>query len=513
MKNKACFWKFFVVLAGLWLFSYHLPAKRQVFALVHQRATIHSEPSLNSPVLSIAEPGQRLEVLETSGKWVKVKLSAIQAGYIPLEKVSLEELPSGAKEKVSSKKSRLPLYIAGGVAIAASAYLLIKKTSLFHHGTATLHISSIPSDAAVYIDGEEKCRTPCTVSDIEAGSHKIKVVRELYGKWEQEMNLRGDREYEIEAELSPFLYEMDRCFGGYGYGPGQMLSPHDIAKDRDGNLYVADWQNSRLEKFSSVGTFISQMTLPIWPSGIAYSAYNNTLYVVGDDPNLRNLTLNLVENWAKNLGLDHPGKIGIDPSGNIFIADALHNRIVKTNPKGDFLEAWSMRSHPTPMDVEPLSDQLYIVTCHFYNDRVLVYSPDGVKEGEFSFDVNCATSVTTDRMGHVYVTGRDSHWEGWVYKALPDGTLALKFKRSASGDGYIDYPIALEVYDNGDLVILDINRNQACFWNLSEETLSPGSASIKALATASRSPGGRGEKKSHFLSPAQIHPKARKLRK
>jgi aldose sugar dehydrogenase len=46
--------------------------------------------------------------------------------------------------------------------------------------------------------------------------------------------------------------------GAYGSGEGEMRSPAGIALDQEGNVYVADTGNNRIQVFSSNGTFITE---------------------------------------------------------------------------------------------------------------------------------------------------------------------------------------------------------------------------------------------------------------
>src|SRR5207302_11357512 len=41
--------------------------------------------------------------------------------------------------------------------------------------------------------------------------------------------------------------------GAPGGGPGQLLDPHGVAVDADGNVYVADSGNARVQKFDKAG--------------------------------------------------------------------------------------------------------------------------------------------------------------------------------------------------------------------------------------------------------------------
>ena len=45
--------------------------------------------------------------------------------------------------------------------------------------------------------------------------------------------------------------------GSIGTGAGQFRYPHSLAIDRDGNIYVGDTGNKRIQKFSSNGTFLT----------------------------------------------------------------------------------------------------------------------------------------------------------------------------------------------------------------------------------------------------------------
>jgi hypothetical protein len=52
-------------------------------------------------------------------------------------------------------------------------------------------------------------------------------------------------------------------FGEPGSGPGQLNTPHSIAADAAGNIYVADRGNRRIQVFDGEGKFLRQMTIDV----------------------------------------------------------------------------------------------------------------------------------------------------------------------------------------------------------------------------------------------------------
>ena len=53
-------------------------------------------------------------------------------------------------------------------------------------------------------------------------------------------------------------YSFLRTWGTYGSGNGQFDYPHSIAIDNEDNVYVADTDNNRIQKFDPNGTFITK---------------------------------------------------------------------------------------------------------------------------------------------------------------------------------------------------------------------------------------------------------------
>lgn len=64
-------------------------------------------------------------------------------------------------------------------------------------------------------------------------------------------------------------------WGEPGAGPGQFRVPHGIAIDRQGTVFVADRENSRIQLFSQEGRFLDEMTGIARPCQVAFDAGGN----------------------------------------------------------------------------------------------------------------------------------------------------------------------------------------------------------------------------------------------
>ena len=74
-------------------------------------------------------------------------------------------------------------------------------------------------------------------------------------------------------------------WGSSGSGPGQFSTPHDLAIDSQGRLFVGDRSNNRVQIFQPDGTFVAQWDQFGRPSGIYINRSTDTLYVTDSTSN------------------------------------------------------------------------------------------------------------------------------------------------------------------------------------------------------------------------------------
>jgi sugar lactone lactonase YvrE len=75
-----------------------------------------------------------------------------------------------------------------------------------------------------------------------------------------------------------------KSWGKHGSGPGEFDTPHAIATDSRGRLFVADRGNNRIQIFDQEGTFLEEWRQFSRPSGIYFDG-KDTIYVADSESN------------------------------------------------------------------------------------------------------------------------------------------------------------------------------------------------------------------------------------
>jgi DNA-binding beta-propeller fold protein YncE len=125
----------------------------------------------------------------------------------------------------------------------------------------------------------------------------------------------------------------DTCqAGAVGGLSGEINQPLGVATDSAANVYVADTNNDRIQKFDSAGTFDRA-----WGKGVDMTTGGNLCTLASGDTCQAG-------SHATALGgeMNSPAGVAIDSGGNVFVADALNNRIQKFSSSGTWDRAWGV---------------------------------------------------------------------------------------------------------------------------------------------------------------------------
>jgi DNA-binding beta-propeller fold protein YncE len=106
-----------------------------------------------------------------------------------------------------------------------------------------------------------------------------------------------------------------RSFGKLGSGPVEFKTPHDIAMDEQGRLFIADRGNNRIQIVDQDGRFIAEWQQFSRPSGIAMR--NGLIYVADSESN--GFPEAMHPGWQRGM------RVGILASGKVvaFIPDRM----------------------------------------------------------------------------------------------------------------------------------------------------------------------------------------------
>ena len=144
----------------------------------------------------------------------------------------------------------------------------------------------------------------------------------------------------IASRSSAAQEPISNKFGVEGTGAGQLKEPNSLVIDANGNIWVLDASNDRVEQFSSTGTYISEFGTYgsgagqlHQPQGLAIDQAGN-VWVVDDSNNrIEEFTANgrylgqFGTAGSGNGQVSEPRGIALDNTGHAWVVDTNNNRV------------------------------------------------------------------------------------------------------------------------------------------------------------------------------------------
>jgi len=220
---------------------------------------------------------------------------------------------------------------------------------------------------------------------------------------------------------------VEAIYGHYGYVPkesrkrlGEFYYPHGITVDRQGAIYVADTDNSRIQILANKGPIAaigSQGTRRgkfSAPQGVALDAHGNVYVADTENDRVQKLSPKGTVLWVVGAPGTQPGQfltpagIAVDHEGNVYVSDLLGNRVQKLSPAGRVLAVWgeagpeSRFTHPVGLAIDR-HDNLYVADAG--DDAIQKLSPTGTPLAVFPLPGPGASpvAVALDARGNLYV--------------------------------------------------------------------------------------------------------------
>ena len=215
-------------------------------------------------------------------------------------------------------------------------------------------------------------------------------------------------------------------FGGEGSGPGQFLDPRRIAADPDMNIFIADFNSGRIQKFDSAGTF-----LQMW---MVEPGSNQTSFI-------------------SDMAVDYNGRLYVARSGDILVFEGKKQKPSAVF-EGDFPETYY-----NALAVDP-ANNLYSLADSLSGEDMIKLNQDGqevLRIIDFIYAVDHNTPpqndvIAADVLGNTYFV---SVFNPQVFKYDSFGQYADRFGSPGREPGQLDHPSMLAIDGQGRIYILD----------------------------------------------------------
>ncbi len=221
---------------------------------------------------------------------------------------------------------------------------------------------------------------------------------------------------------APYGAAYSNAFGTPGTAAGQFNHPADVAYDAQGNLWVVDKANNRIEQFTESGG-----------SPKAFGSLGST--------------------GGK---LNSPSGIVVDSSGNVWVTDTGNTRVVEFGKAGEFLATFGTNVNKTK--VEAAGTQAEKNLCTAASKNVCQAGTAGSAEGQMKEPIGIAASSG----GNLYVVEKGN---GRVEKFSPTGAILANFGGPGSGSGQLLEPTAVAVAPDASIWVADSGNNRIQHWN------------------------------------------------
>lgn len=288
-------------------------------------------------------------------------------------------------------------------------------------------------------------------------------------------------------------YEFVQAWGDSGSGNGQFGYPWGVAVGADGNLYVTDTGNDRIEVFTGTGTYLAQWGDSgsasgqfLHPMHVAVDAGGNVYVTDYDNHRVQKFASDgtYLAQWgtygAANGQFLQQGGVAVDGNGNVYAADVtaqtgvvLH-RIQVFTSDGIFLRAWgdtcrtiapgNATHFPWDVAVDD-SGNVYVADCDNLRIRkftgtgayITQWGTYGYGDGQFG----APEGVAVDAGGNVYVT---DVYRDRVQKFTSTGTYITQWGSLGDGDGQFCAPRGIAVDADGNVYVVDACNRRIQKW-------------------------------------------------
>lgn len=266
-------------------------------------------------------------------------------------------------------------------------------------------------------------------------------------------------------------------FGSYGSLDGQFDQPRSVAVDSNGNIYVADRLNHRIQKFDSSGTFIkkwgsfgSNNSQFKYPRGIAVDSNNNIYVADSDNHRIQKFDSNgnYITKWGNygtgNGKISYPQDVVIDSNNNVYVSDYDNSRITKFSSTGSYITKWgsygSGNGQFSPAYDLAVDSNNNIYVADRNNNRVQKFDSNGgylmqfgsygIGDGQFIFP----SGIVVDSSGYIYVSDENNR----IQKFNSSGAFVAKTGGFGNINGAFNNPQGMTFDKFGNIYVAELSN-------------------------------------------------------
>jgi hypothetical protein len=238
--------------------------------------------------------------------------------------------------------------------------------------------------------------------------------------------------------------------GTAGSGNGQFHEPVDIAVEKGtNNLWVGEFENSRVQEFSSVGNWLASIPTVRYTAGVALDPSGNVWVTSSGYGSVQEFEASPPHKPLRQFSVPATaGGVAADSHGNIWVVAEDYNRVEEFSPEGQFLLTFG--KHVNKNGSEKLE------TCTSECQAGI----QGSGEGQMSLP----GSVAVGEKGMLWVSDVGNNR---VEEFTPTGEYITQFGSGGSGEGQFSRPWGPAV-SGGSAYVTDRSNNRVQKWAVSE---------------------------------------------
>ena len=330
----------------------------------------------------------------------------------------------------------------------------------------------------VLLSSPRGCNVEAKVEDCKDGTYHVTYLPQRHGEHHVTINIRGQAltGSPWKVRVIPHQYRAVGSFGSQGTGKGQFDSPTGIAVNSTGDIAVADYDNGRVQLFTSEGKYLGSFGSGFFsgagklchPMSLAYTRNDDIIVADFGEKCPKTRLYTKSGSFLREFSpayLKCPRNVSITREGHVIACD-LDDRSVKIlSHDGRRL----LRTFKTPD-----CDQFSYSAVDYGNRYFVAYFLNGLikvwdKAGEFLFDISgpraAVDSFELDRPLSLSV---DTFYNLIVCEAAKDKLQVLTLDgqficivgETGTAEGQFKRPADLAVAKDGQIYVVDQNNHR-----------------------------------------------------